>query len=193
MTNKQDWNKAQAKSKDSVAVECIEGFYKMLKRAGKIVGWETVKFEENRQSEILDRQGCDTAVEREPKCFQYYEEKITFNKEGYFILELKTWQSNWNAKKKRKEYRKIDGWAVSEYKKTDILLYYVHGEGIYIFKYPELRAWMQEQVRNGLKHNHFSPDDKPNENYKVHKDVLLKAVSYSFISVEDIMGRDYKY
>lgn len=191
MTTKQDFARANNDSNKHIARKYFDAYYSSLLILRQIKGWKKVDFKANEESAVLDRMGCDTLVEKEQNCFKYYEEKYSFQEHNkdFIILELKTWQSTWNPKKKKSDCSKIDGWAVSEYKKTDVLLYYVHEVGLYIFPYNELRAWTKEQVDKGLKANHGSPDELSNENYKVHKDVLLGAVKHNFISFQDLEYR----
>lgn len=170
------FKKALAKEKNPEARRHLDAFYKSLVKEGRIKDYIKTDWEEdNPVSQILQFVGCDVAFSYGAGRYKFVDEKVcgNYNEMLYFELD--------NAGKKH------TGWAVSEYKKTDILVYYMSGVGLFVLPAQQLKEWLLDQ--EGTLEKHFSDEGKrrnPNRNARVHKDIILEQFPNCFVSCSDL-------
>lgn len=170
------FKQALKKEQDQEAQRLLNGFYTSLRKQGKIKNYSKVEFDkENLLNKSLQFSGCDTLIEKEPNCYIYAEEKICSNSDSLFF-EMRMWSYS------QRKY--VDGWAVSKYKKTDTLIYYIAGVGLFVLPFQEVRKWLLDNSNTLPKH--LSNDTKANKNVRVHIDVIKDQFPNSFIPVEEL-------
>lgn len=171
------FNKAIKQEKNKEARRLLEAFYKSLIREGRIESYIMTEWDESSpEAQILQFVGCDIAFKYGYGQYKFVDEKVCNNYSGQLFFEM--------GKEGSKAHT---GWAVSEYKKTDILVYFIDGVGLFVLPFKKLGEWLKAN-ENSLE-KHFSKEDRgrtSNRNVKVHMDVIKEQFPNSFVTIEEL-------
>lgn len=170
------FKKASKQEKNPEARRKLDAFYKSLIRADKIKNYIMTEWaEDNTEAQILQYVGCDVALKYGTGKYKFVDEKVCKNYRGMLYFEMDNGS------------RKHSGWAVSEYKKTDIIGYFMEGVGLFLLPFQQLKQWLLDNESN--LEEHYSTEDKgrhPNRNVRVHKDRIIEEFGNCFISIDEL-------
>lgn len=171
------FKKALKQEKNIEARRHLDAFYQHNIRIGKIENYIMTEWaEDSPEAQILQFVGCDVAFKYGFGKYKFVDEKVCKNYNEMLYFEMGKANSSAHT-----------GWAVSEYKKTDILVYYIEGVGLFVLPFKQLGEWLKANENSFERH--YSSEDKgrtPNRNVRVHMEAIREQFPNSFIAVEEL-------
>lgn len=170
------FKKALKKEQDAQARLHLDAYYWGLIKEGKAkkvirVDWDN----ECEYSQILQLVGADVVLQKPNNKLSFMDEKICSNygEKMYFEIDMAG--------------KAEAGWAVSEAKKADNIVYYIKGYGVFVLPAVTLREWLLKEQGNFQMH--FSKEGagrKSNRNVVVSAGTVKEQFPNSFIPVEEL-------
>lgn len=172
---KDKFKQALKQEKNKKARRLLDAFYRSLVTAGTIKSYQYVAWAKDGLARALQFVGCDVLFEKKGNIYRFVDEKVckNYNEMMYFEIDMAG--------------RAKAGWAVSEYKKTDIIIYFIEDVGLFVLPFKELRLWLLENEQHF--EQHFSIENKgrkSNRNIKVSVTAIKEAFPKCFVDIDEL-------
>lgn len=145
--NYNNFHESLKKEQDLQARENLDQFYKIHFPDFKI---DIIDYNSNENGKYLQTMGVDVVATK----YNYYDsiskmyliqEKITFKEYNSLMFEFKKKSG-------------ADGWAVSNFEKSDIIVYY-QDTNIYSFNFNSLRTYLRENLNELIEKGYYKTDN----------------------------------